>query len=154
MQNISVRLIPIHPANLATFEESRTFGHPNCKWTFERLQRPNAIWCVLKFYAHHFSSTLRIFCIKMTTSDGVRGGGWGLRIVSWEKSLSIMCNLNYKFMVSIFCSCYKSKLLVFDFLGTSLNELKFFPDSDTKVHHINIMKGLPNACHNFRTEGF
>ena len=34
----------------------------------------------MKFYAHHFFSTLRIFCVEMATSEG----GGDLHIRSWE----------------------------------------------------------------------
>ena len=40
---------------------------------FERPQRPDAIWCDRKFYAHHICfSTLRIFYAKMNSSGGGR----------------------------------------------------------------------------------
>ena len=50
---------------------------------FERPQRPNAILCDMNFYAHHIFRTLRIFYIKMSTSEG-RKGGEVLHIVSSE----------------------------------------------------------------------
>ena len=65
--------IPIYIANLATFEESWIFA------PFERRQRPNAIWCDMKYYAHHFFSTLRIFYVEMATSERE-----GLHIRSWK----------------------------------------------------------------------
>ena len=37
---------------------------------FELQQHPNVIWCVMKFYAYHFFSTLRIFYVDMVTSEG------------------------------------------------------------------------------------
>ena len=58
MQKMSARSIVIYRANLATFDESYIFGG---------LRRPDAIWCDIKFYAHHFFSTLRIFYVQMPT---------------------------------------------------------------------------------------
>ena len=37
---------------------------------FEWPPRPNAIWCIMKLYAHHFFSTLHIFYVQIATSEG------------------------------------------------------------------------------------
>ena len=48
--------------------------------TFGRQWHPNAIWCDMKFYAHHSFSTLRIFYVRMAIFEGERV----LDILSWE----------------------------------------------------------------------
>ena len=62
---MSVRSIPIYPANLAMFLNKIEFlGAQNAH--FERPQHPNAIW---NFTPIIFLSTLRIFYVEMATSD-------------------------------------------------------------------------------------
>ena len=72
MQKMSVRWIPIYSAILATFEESWIFW---CQKFNSRRQCPDAIWCDMKFFAHYFFRTLRIYYTNMSTSEGGRGGG-------------------------------------------------------------------------------
>ena len=120
---MSVRLIPIHPANLITFEEGRIFGAPfgrlwRPKHPFWTSARPNAIWCDMKFYAHHFISTLRISYVKMATSEGGRGGSLHIlslkktdsSYASWDDSCYVMQNAiwcNTKFYAHHFLSTFR-----------------------------------------------
>ena len=76
---MSVWSIPFFPANLAIYEESYIFGRP--KRSFGRPWRPNAIWCDMKFSAHHFFGSLRIFC-----QDAHFWGGGGLHILSCDRA--------------------------------------------------------------------
>ena len=63
---------------------------------FGRPQRPNVIWCGMKFYANHFFSTLCIFYVKMVTSEV----GGGLHILSWQTTATC-CTMCKRGLVGI-----------------------------------------------------
>ena len=79
---MSVRSIPFYPENLAISEESLFFWCPKCPfWTPAAPKRDiKVIW---NFTPIFISSTLRIFYVKMATSDGGMGVST-LHILSWE----------------------------------------------------------------------
>ena len=83
VQKMSARSIPIYPTNLATFEENLIFGRPKRPfWT------PMAPKHDIKFNAHHYFQPLRIFYVKMVTSER----RWtGVHILSLETTLSKFC---------------------------------------------------------------
>ena len=79
MQKMSVRYIPIYPANLATFQESWIFGAP--KGDMKYLCPTYLLGQFIYFMPNIYFSTLRIFYVEMATSEG---GGGGLHNRSWE----------------------------------------------------------------------
>ena len=75
---MSIRSIPIFPANLATYEENLSFRAPKTP-----LLDAQTRYDVIGSFQHIFSfSTLRIFYVKMANSEG-----GGLHILSWETTL-------------------------------------------------------------------
>ena len=71
---MSVRSIPIYPANLATFGGSWIFGRLNAP--FEQPQCPNAIWCDMKFDVHlYFQLIAYLLYQDGYFWRGGRGGG-------------------------------------------------------------------------------
>ena len=63
MRKMSVRLLPIYPANLATFEESWIFGRSEAH--FEQPPKRDMIW--YEILRPSFFFTLRIFYVTMAT---------------------------------------------------------------------------------------
>ena len=79
---------------------------------FGRPWRPNVIWRDMKFYAHQFFSSLRIYYVDMVTSEG-GGGVCNLHILNCDRPRSlneIWAKLNFlsKFFVEKFL---KSQIL-------------------------------------------
>ena len=68
MEKINVRLIPMYPTNLATFKESSIFGRPGRSfWTLMAPKR-DLDWYEI-FHPNFIFSTLRIFFVKMASSE-------------------------------------------------------------------------------------
>ena len=79
---MSVKSIPIFTSNLI-FAENLIFGRQKRPfWTPVALKRD------MKLYAHSFVSTLRIFYVKMATSEE-HGVGWGSAYHSCDRAWTL-----------------------------------------------------------------
>ena len=74
------------PVYLANSAGSWMFGCPKRSLNFGRPQRPNAIWCAMKIYVHHyFQHITHLLC-----QDSHFWEGGGLHILSWDRANRFM----------------------------------------------------------------